>query len=82
MYYLQKGFQIVTVTADNEFAPLVELMYELPGAPTLNLASANEHEPYIERRIQVVKERTHAVRHSIPFTQISAKMLTHMVFLL
>ncbi len=49
MYYLQKGFQIVTVTADNEFSPLAELMYELSGAPTLNLTSANEHEPYIER---------------------------------
>jgi hypothetical protein len=80
MYYLQKGFQIVTVTADNECAPLPELMYELPGAPTLNHPSANEHKPYIERRIRVVKERTRAVQHSIPFTQIPAKMLTHMVF--
>jgi hypothetical protein len=80
MYYLQKGFQIITVTADNEFAPFGELMYEMPGAPTLNLTSANEHEPYIERRIWVVKERTRAVRHSIPFTQIPVKMLTHMVF--
>ena len=40
-YYLQKGFQIMTVTANNEFAPLAELLYELPGAPTLNLTSAN-----------------------------------------
>jgi hypothetical protein len=80
MYYLQKGFQIITVTADNEFAPFGELMYELPGAPSLNLTSANEHEPYIERRIRVVKERTRAVRHSIPFTQIPVKMLTQMVF--
>ena len=80
MYYLQKGFQIVTVTADNEFAPLAKLMYKLPGAPTLNLTSANEHEPYIERRIWVVKERTRAVRHSLPFTQIPAKIVTHMVF--
>ena len=35
MYYLQKGFQIMTVTADNQFAPLAEMMYDLPGAPTL-----------------------------------------------
>ena len=61
MYYLQKGFQIITVTANNEFAPLAELMYELPGAPTLNLTSANEHEPYIKRHIRVVEERTRAV---------------------
>ncbi len=36
MYYLQKGFQIMTVMAENKFALLTELMYELPGAPTLN----------------------------------------------
>ena len=48
MLYLQKGFQILTVMADNEFAPLAELMYDLPGAPTLNLTSANEHEPTID----------------------------------
>ena len=33
MYYLQKGFQVMMVTADNQFAPLAELMYELSGAP-------------------------------------------------
>ena len=49
MYCLQKGFQIMMVMADNQFAPLVELMYNLPGAPMLNLTSTNEHKPYIER---------------------------------
>jgi hypothetical protein len=47
MYYLQKGFQIMTVMADNKFKSLAELFYELPGAPTLNLTSANEHKPNI-----------------------------------
>ena len=80
IYYLQKGFQIVTIKANNEFAPLAEMLYDLPGAPTLNLTSANEHEPNIERRIRVVKERARAVRHSIPFTALPVKMVTHMVF--
>ena len=79
-YYLQKGFQMLMIKADNEFAPLTEMLYELPGAPTLNITSANEHEANIERRIQVVKERTRAVRHSIPFTAIPVKTVTHMVF--
>ena len=57
MYYLQKGFQIMMVTADNEFKPLAELFYDLPGAPTLNLTSANEHKPNIERQIRFIKER-------------------------
>lgn len=56
-YYMQRGFQITMVMADGEFAPLEGLMNKLPGAPKLNLASANEHEPFVERRIRVVKER-------------------------
>jgi hypothetical protein len=50
-FYLQKGMQIITIKADNEFAPLTELLYERPGASTLNLTNANEHEPNIERHI-------------------------------
>ncbi len=45
VYYLQKGFQITMVTGDGEFQPMQELMNELPSAPHLNLASANEHKP-------------------------------------
>ena len=52
------------------------MLYKLPGAPTLNPTSADEHEPNIERRIRVVKERTWAVRHSLPFTAIPVRMLT------
>ena len=51
MYYMQKDFQIITVMADNKFAPLTEMMYDLPYAPTLNLASANKHETFIECQI-------------------------------
>jgi hypothetical protein len=56
IYFLQKGFQITTVTGDGEFEPMQELMNKLPGAPHLNSASANEHEPYIEQKIQVVED--------------------------
>ena len=50
-YYLQQGFQVMTVTADGEFAPLEKLLYKLPGALWLNLTSSNEHEPFVKRRI-------------------------------
>ena len=49
------------------------------GAPALNLASANEHVPEIERKIQVIKERVRAVIYSIPFNSIPARMLIHAV---
>lgn len=61
MYYLQKGFQIMTVMADNEFVPLGELINDLPGAPSLNLTSTNKHKLYIEQHICVVKECMRAI---------------------
>ncbi len=49
------------------------------GAPKLNLASANEHVPEIERKIPVIKERVRAVIYSIPFNSLPAQMLVHAV---
>jgi hypothetical protein len=57
LYYLQRGFTIVFIKADGEFAPLQEWMHTLFGAPKLNLTSANEHVAEIERKIRVIKER-------------------------
>jgi hypothetical protein len=48
-YYLQRGFHITVVQADGEFAPLKPLIESIPGGPVVNLASANEHVPEIER---------------------------------
>ena len=59
-YYLQRGFCITTVHADGEFTPLKPLVESIPGGPMVNLASANEHVPKIERRICIVKERSRA----------------------
>ncbi len=56
-YYLQRGFRMTFITGDGEFASLEQFTSLLMGAPCLNLTSANEHEPFIERRIRVVKER-------------------------
>jgi hypothetical protein len=68
-YYLQRGFHIMTVHADGEFAPLKTLTEPMTGGPMVNLASANEHVTGIERLIRVVKERCQATRHILPFTQ-------------
>ena len=59
--YLQKGFRNIGVVGDNEFAPLEEWLVNLPGAPRLNLTSAGEHEPFVERKIGVIKDRVRCV---------------------
>ena len=80
-YYLQRGFQIVFIKGDGKFALLEVWMATVYGAPKLNLASANEHVPEIERKIWVIKERVRAVIYSIPFNSLPAQMLVHEFYL-
>ncbi len=74
-YYIRSGFQVKTLNADGEFAPLQEKIQALPGGPKVNITSANEHVPEIERKIRTVKERVRAVRHGLPYKNVP-KMLT------
>jgi len=78
-YYLQRGFRITTVHTDGEFAPIKTLIESLPGGPMVNLASANEHVPEIERRIRVVKERCRATWHGLPIQLIPKLLTIHIV---
>ena len=79
-YYLQRGFQIVFVKGDGEFKPLEALIEsELYGGPKMNLTSANEHVPEIERKIRVIKERVRAIVYSIPVNATPALVITHAV---
>ncbi len=79
-YYLQRDFCVMFITGDGEFAALEQFTNLLMGVPRLNLTSANEHEPFIERRIRVVKERVQSIQHSLPFQTIPKVILTRMVF--
>ena len=79
-YYLQRGFQIVFIKGDGEFKPLEDLIRsELYGGPKMNLTSANDHVPEIERKIRVIKERVRAVKYSIPVNALPAQVTTHAV---
>jgi hypothetical protein len=78
-YYFQQGFQIVFIKGNGEFAPLEAWMATVYRAPKLNLASANEHVPEIEREIWVIKEKVRAVIYFIPFNSLPAQMLVHAV---
>jgi hypothetical protein len=78
-YYLQQGFRITVLHADGEFVPLKILIESMPGGPVVNLASANEHVPEIERRIRVVKERCRSSRHGLPFQRVPKLLTIHIV---
>ena len=78
-FHLQQGFHIQTVHADGEFGALKDLIQNIPVGPRVNLTSANEHVPEIERRICVVKEISCAFRHSLPFNRIPKLMTIHAI---
>jgi hypothetical protein len=60
-YYLQQGFRVTFITGDGEFASLEQFTNLLMGVPWLNLTSTNEHKPFIECCIRVVKERVWSI---------------------
>ncbi len=78
-HYLQRGFHIVFMKGDGELAPLEQWVSTLYGVPSLNLSSANEHVPEIERRIRVIKECVQAVVYLMPFNSILVINLIHAV---
>ena len=78
-YYLKRGFCITTVMADSDFAALQTLFTSLYGALQLNMTAANEHEPFVERRIHVIKEQVRVVHHSLPFKSLPRKLVANMV---
>ena len=67
------------VHGDGEFEPLNNIMYSLPGAPLVNLSSANEHVPDIKLQIRVVKEQCRATQHSLSLQWMSNLLTTHIV---
>ena len=79
-FYLKRGFHITTLNVDGEFAPLKVPIQSMPGGPRVNLTSASEHVPEIERRIRVVKERARSFRHSLPFNRIPRLLTIHIIF--
>ena len=55
IYYTKPGLRIITLHGDGEFAPLQALIHNMTGRPLVNLESASERVPDINRKIQVAK---------------------------
>ena len=77
--YMLRGFHIVEIAGDREFAWIADQVASLPTNPILNSAAALEHVGLIERNICFLKEKTCLIRHSLPFERITALMLIRMV---
>jgi hypothetical protein len=75
--YNLRGFKITSAHVDNEFEPMRGDLQELGIG--LNVVSADEHVPEIERYIRTVKERTRCVYNTVPFKRMPTTMVVEMV---
>jgi len=77
--YLMRGFRIVVVKGDQEFASISDLVACLPTMPRLDWAAASQHCGLIERNIRFLKEKIRSLRHSVPFERVPGIMVVRMV---
>jgi hypothetical protein len=77
--YMLRGFHIVEIPGDREFAWIADQVASLPTTPILNLAVASKHVGLVKQNICFIKEKTCSIRHSLPFERIPALMLVCMV---
>jgi hypothetical protein len=77
--YLLRGFRIVVIRRDQEFAYISDLAVALPTKPNLDWAAASQHCGLVERNIRFLKEKTRSLRHSLPFERVPAIMVVRMV---
>ena len=47
--FLQRGFRITTVSADDKFAPLKLLIEAMPGGPVVNLRVTNTSDFFVKK---------------------------------
>ena len=73
--YQHASFHIGTISADREFKPVLEVLQQEGYDFIPNYASAQEHVPEAERNNRVIKERTRATFHLIPFKALPKTMV-------
>jgi hypothetical protein len=73
--YAPAGSTVQTILMDNEFNKVVD------HAPNviLNTTAASEHVGDIEHRIRVIKERSHGILCTLPYTKFPQIMLMHLL---
>ncbi len=77
--YLLRGFRIVVIAGDHEFASIRELVVLFPTAPKLDWAAALQHCQLVEWNIRFLKEKIHSLHHSLPFERVLGIMVVRIV---
>ncbi len=78
MYFL-RGFCVVVIRGDQEFASISDLAVALPTKLSLDRVAASQNCGLVERNIRFLKEKTRSIRHSLPFERVPGIMVVRMV---
>jgi hypothetical protein len=70
--YLTRGFRIVVVKGDQEFASVSDLVAGLPTMPRLDWAAASQHYGLIERNIRFLKDKIRSLCHIVSLNKCRA----------
>ena len=79
--YAARGFNIVSIAADNAFEPMKTDPDFVILNIALNVCSADEHEPFIERFNRTLKERCRMCYATLPFKRMPRQMIVNLVYL-
>ena len=74
--YRRAGFVVRTILMDGEFEKIKSLMPSVE----CNTTAAKEHVSEVERMIRTVKERTHRLLATLPFSHIPKRMKIEFVY--
>ncbi len=77
--YLLHRIRIVVIAGDQEFAPISDLVVQLPTAPKLDWVAASPHCGLIKRNIRFLKEKIQSCPHSVPFERVPGIAVVRMV---
>jgi hypothetical protein len=77
--YLLRGFRIMVIKGDHEFASISDLAVGLPTKPSLDWAAASQHCGLIEQNIRFLKEKIWSLCHISPFERVPGIMVAQMV---
>ena len=78
--YKSRGFNVLSIAADNGFAVLEQNEEFIKLGVVLNLTAEDEHEPHIERFNRTLKERCRMIYAGIPFLRMPRRIVVDLVY--
>jgi len=75
--YTDRGFKIKAILGDGQFQHIQQIIQQ--KGVILNICSANEHVPEIERYIRTLKERVRSIATILPFKKYPPRLIVEMV---